>query len=470
LIYLIEKITELKLIKDKNKLELKLLFNKIKGNEIFDQYSYYLDPLQDILINEDKFSENYLNDISDKLNNIIIWYKCNNKIKSLYGYLHNANISNESKESINHTFNSIINISSDIEKIIKQKQDAKELAIETINLSSKEDIAKAYKLYKDRNITSVIKLGLKGLNKMLGERQGVPLGRSIVFAALTHNYKSTMLLNVARWCKEYNHFPIKNGKKPLIIYISLENESHENMMLWFKYVYQTILKKKLKKEPTTDEEIIQLIYDYFYQSDLDIAILRYLPSDFGYIELTDLITKYEEEGYYIPACIIDYLSQMKLVDFNEGNRYTIKGNHMLIKDLFNKTCNYLKSKGITLFTGHQLNSGASFLLNSGVYPIKKFNQSHFAGSTDVAREIDIIVYLNIEKNHKNIPYLTIHWGKTRYETSIKENDKFICYKFTEDGILDDINTKFMGVKNIYNVDDSDEDLGENQNVQLDEVY
>ena len=451
LVDIIVEIIDLKITKDNNNTDLKTIYNKVKLNPIFKQMPNYLDPLTSILTIEDNVSSEYLDSISNKLSNIVIWFKCNEKLKYMYGHLNNMNI-NQLDESVEKSFNSIINTSQDIEKIIRQRKNIQDLAIERIHSSSFDEISNAYKLYKERNITHIIKLGLQGMNRALGKKGGIPLGRSVVFGALTHNYKSTMLLSVARWCKEYNYFPIKDGKKPLILFISLENEGHENMMLWWKTAYETLIKDKLEKEPETEEEVIKQIYDYFYQADIEIVIERYLPSEFGYNELVELINNYEDSGFYIPVCIIDYLSQMKLIDTNGYNSYSNQGNYLLIKNLYNKVCNFCGSKGITLFTGNQLNTQAAYLLNSGVNPVKKFNQSHFSGASDVAREVDIIYFLHIEKNQNGDPYLTIQLNKDRYETTTKEQYKFIAYKFTEHGIIDDINTSFQGVKDIYKID------------------
>jgi len=459
IISLLQEILNTKLVKDKHSKELKTLYNKISINDIFKKHPEWLSYIQDVLDSNIQFNTEMLDNVHDKISNIVIWFRCNQHLKQMYGKLSNINPKSD-PSTTQELYQDILHLSSQINSTIRHSKDVNDIAVERIHLNRKEDILKAYQTFKSRNITGVIKMGLQGLNNMCGSRKGVGLGKSVLFCALTHNYKSTMLLSIARWCRDYNKFQSKDNRKPLILVITLENEGHENMMLWFKHAAKTILQDKIELEKMSDEQIIDAIYNYFYSEDIEIAILRYLPSDFGFEELVDLITSYEDEGYYIPVCIIDYLRQMRLTSADD--MYSRKGGHQLIKELFNKVCNYLKSKGITLFTAHQLNRNASMIVSSGVpYPVKRFNESHMEGSTDVAREVDMIIYMNIEKNHQGIPFLTLQWGKHRYEEDTPERYKFIAYPFTEKGIIDDIDGKFGGVKDIYNYDP--ENPGKNKN-------
>lgn len=440
---LLHDIIQSNLEKRSNSTDLMLLFNKYKMNSELEKNKLILDNIEYILTNKDMISNDLLNMIEKRLRNLVTWHRCNKQIRKTFGYINNISLDLDDDKT-NTYFNKVINMSRDIESSIRNIQSKNNLYIERIISSERSTIKKAFLQYKERNVTGSIKTGLQGLNRMCGGRESFKLGESVMFCALTHNFKSMMLLSIARWIKEYNSFDKKDGKKPLVLFISLENEAHENLLLWYKQIYHT-LTNDVDIISESVEEVIDKIYNYFAESDITFVIDRYLPGEFGYDELVNLINDFEDKGYYIICTIIDYLSQMK----KEADSNKV-GNYLLIKNLFNSTCNFLKSKGILFYTVHQLNRGASEIVSSGVpYPIKRFTENHLSDAIDVGREVDMIIFLHIEKNHLGEPYLTMKWYKHRYVNDTKEIDKFCCYKFSEVGIIDDYGKKPTYVRSIY---------------------
>ena len=439
--------------KSKNKNDITVLFNKYKANKKLTENKLILDNLQYILLNDEEVSDKLLDMIDKKLRNLVTWFRCNKQIRSMFGYANNINIDSD-ENLISNKFQKLIDMSRDIESSIRNVQSQDKLYIERIVSDKRDTIKNAFSLYKRRNVTGSIITGLQGLNKMCGKRESFKLGESIMFCALTHHYKSMMLLSMARWIKEYNTFDVRDGKKPLVLFISLENEAHENLLLWYKRMYHS-LTNEYDITSVSEKEIIDKIYNYFAQNNVTFIIDRYLPGDFGYNELVNLVNDFEDKGYYIVACIIDYLSQMKK---NYAAMSKGAGNYVLLKNLYNATCNFLSSKGICLLTGHQLNRGASEIVSSGIpYPVKRFGENHLADAIDVGREIDFIIYMHIEKNHLGESYLTLKWGKHRYNDDTKEIDKFCAYKFSEIGIIDDYGKKSTFIRNIYNGDNPDKE-------------
>jgi len=450
LISLINEIREIDLTFKDNKADILALYQKRKADPVLKTNDDLRESLETILTNE--MSANTLLNSIQRIRNFILWTKCNRFVSKMYASLKESSKTENVLTQKNHLANILTTIN-DLKESLKIVDVNKTKFIERINFDNRKDIVDAFAKYKERKIDFCFKTGLQGLNKMYGKRNGPTLGESSVFCGLPHQYKSGMLMSFAKWAVHYNTVPKSiNNKKPMILFITLENEAFENMIWWFEKLYQ-IISEQPPPDTMTDNEIVDFIYKYFEKNDYTFVIERYLPETFGYNDYVELIESYERAGYRIFMSIIDYLQCMNLrndsgVNFSSTNTQ----NHLLIKDLFSKMCNYNKSKGISLITAHQLNREAARIVSTGVpYAVKRFNGIHLAYSADVEREPDFLAYINIEKNQKGESFLTVSRGKHRYVDDTPESDKFFAYKFDKYGIPDDVlEEKSRAVKDIYN--------------------
>lgn len=324
--------------------------------------------------------------------------------------------------------------------------------LEHINMNDKEDIRKAIKQYTKRK-NHVFKTGLQGLNKMFGKAGGFKLGESITINALKHNYKSGLLMSFAKWIVMHNkpYIDPENNGTPTILFITLENEANENIMWWFESMYVATYNKA--PEGLSDDEIVDIVYDFFHKSGYDLIIERKLGPDFGYEEYVQMYERYQKAGHRILVTIIDYMNMMKKSVGNRDGR-----SDLALRDLYNKMCNFNKNRMTTQISAHQLNRDAARLTVGTTNVVKKFNDSHYADGMDVGREVDMEIFIHIERNNSGTPYLTMMRGKHRYVNDTPEKDKYCAYKFEEWGIPDDIDGECKAVKNIYAEDASEEDM------------
>lgn len=431
---------------ESNKIDIINVFKRHLMNKVFQKDTYISDALKSVV--DDELNPVRMSDIISRLNNIIMWYVSKQYITKLYGNLKESELS----YSIERQSESLTNVRSLLDEFKASINNIdmvtnKNGPVESINMSDIASIREAYNLFKERRVNHVIKTGLQGLNQILGPDGGICLGESIVFAARTHNYKSGILTKVPQWIVQYNKPPKIMGRMPMILFISLENEGFQNMIKIFKEMYISI-KGCPPPETMTEDEIVNEIYLYFNSNDYTFVIERYLPSYFGYSEYVTLIEKYESAGFKVITTIVDYLSQMKLTNFGSTSK---SGDHSLLQTLYNNVCNFNKASGNSLITAHQLNRGASDIAASGIpYPVKRYSERHFADSSGIAREVDGIVYLEIEKDEEGNSWLTMQWGKRRYVEGLPDSHKFSAYKFDPIlGIQDDINGEPMFSRNIY---------------------
>lgn len=428
-------------LKDDRK-DIKMLFEKYKTNDILNDR--VMNSINYILNNENPTNVELISHVKLKIENLATWFRCNKNIRDMFGLVNNMKIQNISQTK--EYFDNVIGLSRNIEKSIRDVNKDNQKHTEHIVSTDRESIKIAFQKYRENNMSGVIYTGLKGINRACGKYQGIAQGSSNVFAALSHNYKSEMLLSVAKWLKEYNNFKIKDGKTPVVLYISLENEANQNLMLWYQRIYGSIT-GKVDFDDKTEEEIIDDLYNYFKESNTVFVINRYLPSEFGVDSLKELIEDFEDSGHYVVSVIIDYLSQMK--------KPKADTKHDQIQQLYNWVRNYLGSKSITLWTAHQLNRGAAGIASNNNNSVKYFNENYLADCVDVIREVDNLWFLHIEKNHLEETFLTGNLYKKRYSPDARSKHSYFAYKFSSIGIIDDfINTKCQSVNNIYAENDA----------------
>lgn len=429
-----------------NKIDIINIFKRQLMSQSFKRDAYIKDALKSIVDND--INPTRLADITKRLNNIVAWYTSKKYINKMYGQLRESELSysiDDQAESLDLVKTLVDEFKSSIMEVNSVTNRGG--PVEVIDMTNKNSIREAYKLFKERRVDHVLKTGLQGLNKMFGPDGGMGLGESILFAARTHNFKSGILMKMPQWIVKYSNPPRIPGKKPMILVISLENEGYQNMLKMFKEMY-IALKGELPPPDMSEDQIVDSIYDFFNQSEYTLVIERYLPSNFGYNELVSLVEKYESAGFKIVATVIDYISQMKT---HSSGSTSSAGGHVLLQELYNHIANFFKAIGTTVISATQLNRGASDIAASGIpHPVKHYSERHFAGSTGIAREVDFIAFMEIEKDEEGNSWLTMNWGKHRYVDDTVEKDKFVAYKFEgAKGICDDIGGPFMGVRNIY---------------------
>lgn len=399
--------------------------------------------LEGIMVQTKPLSEDKQGYLRKRVHEYILTYECTCNVKKMFGKLNQAQSTTDDFKRTTYL--------DEVNNLCKQTATnftpANANIHEThnrIDFRDKRSLARGIAQHRANKVDNVLKMGLQGLNGMFGERGGIARGEAVLFCALGYNYKSTMLLNVAKWTLLYNDpVQVPGGGIPTVLFISLENEAAENMMYIYRSTYENITNTSVIGK--SDDEIIEFIHSYFTERGWNLIIERRLGSDFGYDELVALYEEYTRMGYHIQMSIIDYLSMMKK-NSPLNNR---QGNHLDIKDLYTKTANYFKNKDCTFVTAHQLNRTASDLAKSGVcHVVKKYHMGLLADSVDPYREMDVVIFLQLETNSYGNTYLTAYIDKHRYVNNTPDRVKFMAYRFGPAGIPDDINCKSQVIRDL----------------------
>jgi hypothetical protein len=403
--------------------------------------------LKNIFIATD-ISKKHLEHLYKRISNTLVYSRCDEKLRGMFRKLKECDIElNYVKQD--KLLEDIMGYADEIKNAYASFGSAGDTTLEFIDMTDKSSIQKGINVHKTRKVENVFKIGLQGLAKMFGENMGPALGELICFYALSHNFKSSLLIKFARWIVSLNKPKCKGI--PTLLFISLENEASDNLMMWFYEAYLDINKEE--PDGLSDEEIIDLVTSYYNKMGWKLLVYRKLGEFFGYEEYVTLYNELKNSGHSILVSIIDYMAMMKISGNNKDSNGFDSKNHTLLQLLFNRMRNFNMHEGTTLITAHQLNNEAAQMVQSGqTTVVKKFGTSMIADAKAIEREMDFSAYVHIEKNHLGEPFLTFQRGKHRTGVNnTSEEDRFTAYRFTKMGILDDINGECQEVKDIYAV-------------------
>lgn len=411
-----------------------------------------LDKLGNLLSDTHLVSDKRIEQLQTKISNTIIWYHSNKHLRKMFAKNQQCAIVGDSTTQ-DILLNEVLDHARDLVKAYQTNSGSDEAAnVEEIDLTDPNSISNAINTYRSQKQTNILKTGWQGLNRMLGEAEGITLGEFVGFAALPHNCKSKMLLNMARWIAVNNKPEDAGGKIPTILHISLEDEAHTNLMEWFKDAYVNAYHKS--PEGLTDQEIQEYVAKTFGVNGFKLIVIRKLGVFYGYEEWLQTCEELKASGHKIYACLVDYMALMKIDEKSNAAKS--------LQQLAGNMKNYAKHEGFALLTGFQLDNYAAQIATSGqTYIAKRFGMTHLSDCKAFFKEVDVLIFTHIEKNQSGVPYLTMAWGKHRGAVRPLADDMYTAYKFDKFGILDDLNGKDRSVKDIYIEEET-----ENTNVSL----
>lgn len=460
-----------------NKEALNSILLRFRSDKAFAQHKSVLEILQDMFNAPCETDEqqiqaaNSLMAAQKRVQSTILQHKASQRVRKMFGQLsriseiQDPDVQYMELESLETTIQGI----SDLFKEAKEDASSADL-VDTIDLKDPVSVAVGFQKHNKRAVLGRIKTPFQGLNLALGRAGGIIRGESVLFNALPHNYKSGILLDIAIGAVIHNSYEVAPGKKPLILYITLENEAYENLSL----IYHQRYRQETGKDPNllSEEEMKEWVTSFFQQFDTEIRIERHLPHNFGFEEFMARCNYWTSAGYEIIATVVDYMHNMKKT--SSGNS-TGAARDVAVKELYNKMRNYTSNAMISLITAHPLNRRCREMVSMYQNAVKRMNIEHLADSIDPEREFDVSIYMNIEKNVQGKPFLTFMLSKHRYVNDTPESYKYWAYPFPKEGvgIHDDVNGAPEFTRDIYSwgFDNEEDDLGRSTNTgALEEAF
>lgn len=240
-----------------------------------------------------------------------------------------------------------------------------------------------------------LKSGFKALNRMING--GFQAGRLYVFAGTAKSFKSGTLINIVLTAMKHNVIPPDrtNGRQPVILYYTMENDSIETLDRIFYYYYGV----SIADSKASKEEVIKMIQDAYYNESGIGLVVKYAPSQSVDTDhLIDVLNDLKENGKECVMLVQDYLRRIRPARKSDEQRLAM-GN---IADEFSIIAKTMK---IPVVTATQLNREATNLQEkaktAGAYDsVMNLYASHIAESIQIQQNTDYLIIIGREDIHK----------------------------------------------------------------------
>jgi len=296
-----------------------------------------------------------------------------------------------------------------------------------INLSDLDAVKETLTRIKGNNNNSTkFMTGFKDLNTMTSG--GPRRGETVIINALQHNYKSGFTQTLFAQLQMLNKPVMDNkDKKPLMVYLTFEDDAEVAYEFIYRYLYTNEFKKLPDINNIPPEEIATYVHKKLSANGYHCEIMRVNPDEWTYRDMFNYVLELEANGYEIHAFFCDYLAKLPTTGCNTngpaGTAY---------RELFNKARNFFSSKRILFVSPHQVSTEAKQLIRNGV-PAASFvkeiaGKGYTAESKQIDQVVDLELYIHIADFNK-IPHLTVQRGKHRTPIIIPKDKMFFKLQF-----------------------------------------
>lgn len=430
----------------KNDAELSSLLLHFKADKAVQCDPTLLEHLQSVIGSRSTVGVGRIRSIKHRIQKNIMLIKGNYSLKQLFRLGTKASTSTD-PEVQDNVYLKMIDEARQLVAVYESRAHEDKTTIEHIDMTCLESVRNGLASYKSKRGEPGYRLGIQQFGKMFGAAGGPLPGYFVGFAALSHHYKSGILMDFCRWIAQYNIPKKKTNKPAVIIFISFENEIYENMMMWFSSAYYNTFHKK--PVGLTDEEITSTIVQLYKKNGFELQVYRENGDSFGYEQWLKLHKKWMKT-HEIVASFTDYIGKMDYIGSGSLNPADA------FQEMVGKIKNFGAHHNFANFSGFQLNGAAEELVSSKIpNSVKRMNASHLATSKGAKREMDVLIYLVIEENHMGQKFLTAWLDKLKYGSMPPEKDRYAAIPFPNDpellGLVDDIYSENSHVPDIYNI-------------------
>jgi hypothetical protein len=256
---------------------------------------------------------------------------------------------------------------------------------------------------------------------MLSTKGGFLGGKFYMFYADTNTFKSALLKYCAKWIQKYNGNTFKEeflatGKRPCLLYISLEDGAKEDTSRMFT----TYTGKDLMN--TDNFEEVMKIWEKDYDasgSDIDICQVNSSETPINLSTIDGFKKRLEEENYFLIGIIVDSFDLMAPSD--DDIYRGITDDTTIFSNRAKAIQKWIADKPFPWITAHQLNrAGNQYLMEKKekgcVDLAKTLGRSFISGAYDIERRVHWSAFIYTEWSHyDNELYLEIHREKVKYK-------------------------------------------------------
>lgn len=238
-----------------------------------------------------------------------------------------------------------------------------------------------------------------------------------MFLARTGNFKSGLLLSIARWFKMYN--PDAKPKRnpdaiPTVLLITTENSIAETVARLF-----AMIEPELSIENLTPKQVIQILRDkggltINTENGINIRMIYRNDREIDTNDIYGIIEDIENDNAEVIALIVDYIKRIRAAESGHGDE------RIELKNCSNELKSLAQNLDIPVITAMQINRAGNAIVEMAMTQSKE-DLTKYMGSTNVANCWDLIensdwvCIINIEKKKDTGQYfLTFKRTKIRY--------------------------------------------------------
>ena len=276
----------------------------------------------------------------------------------------------------------------------------------------------------ETSVKLVLKTGLQMFNEMLSIPGGFLGGKAYIFYSDTNSFKSALMKHISVWIQKYNanlfmeEF-LKTGKRPTILYISLEDGENEDINRLFSvYTKQDMA---MVHDAETASKMLRSELD---RSIIDITQINSKENSINLKTINGFIKQLEESNYKVIALIIDSFDLMAPEE--EDVLMGITDETTIFSHRAKAMQKFIGDQPFPLITSHQLNRAGNQTLTElkmkGATDLaKSLGRSFISGAYDIERRMhwSAFIYTEISK-YDNEMYLEIKREKCKYKRSPRD--------------------------------------------------
>uniref|UniRef100_A0AB39CD18 DNA helicase n=1 Tax=Pseudomonas phage RVTF4 TaxID=3236931 RepID=A0AB39CD18_9VIRU len=375
-------------------------------------------------------------------NGLALMQRINEKRNGMRAHLNDTKIQSIMKEyshkllfqavGSTNSINLIREMNAKLDPYVQARQDARHPAeIGTVDFDDPELVQKYFEAVKETmSVEGAFKTGWKGFNRMLGKLGAIRRGEFILGGGLQHNFKTGLALTLfSHICLFNKPFMRDKNKKPMALFVTLENELSDNLLILYKYLMENETGEAVDETQIDPVAATQYIAARLQETGFKVLITRFDPTDFTIAGFTNWLDGIQAQGYEIQYLCVDYLNMLP----KTGLDAKVAGDD--IRLLFRRMRNYTTPRGITFFSPHQLSSDALQLMRENTEDFVKVvaNRGYYDGCRRLGQEPDLELIFHIVKIAGK-SYFTIQRGKHR-NTVTAEADQYCVLPFAPVGTL-----------------------------------
>lgn len=319
-----------------------------------------------------------------------------------------------------------------LEPYVKARAESKHPAeMGSIDFDDPDGVEDTFQKAQDTlSADGAFKLGWKGVNRLLGTLGALRRGEFITTAALQHQGKSYFAMFIfLHVCLFNKPFMRDRTKKPLVLFVTLENEISDNLMLMYRYLKENESGEPVIVNQVDKREASAYVCSRLEENGFKVKMIRFDPTEFTIAGFVNYLDGLQAQGYEIQFLCVDYLNMLP----KTGLDAKVAGDD--IRLLFRRMRNYTAPRGITFLSPHQLGSDALQLQRENTEDFVQVvaNKGYYDGCRRLGQEPDLELFHHIIKR-KGKAYFAIQRGKHR-NNHTPDEDQYVIIPMSPVGIM-----------------------------------